>query len=54
MRRPRETLEVAPEVGSQELARRLHVRLRSLEGQWAATPYRGKTRLEWPEPLETD
>lgn len=44
---------VAPEVGSLELARRLHARLRSLAGQWAATPYRGEMTLEWPEPPST-
>jgi hypothetical protein len=44
---------VAPEVASLERAQRLHARLRSLEGQWAATPYRGEMTLEWPEPSGT-
>lgn len=41
---------VAPEMGSLELAQRLHARLRCLAGRWAATPYRGAMTLEWPEP----
>jgi hypothetical protein len=44
---------VAPEVGSLEVAQRLHARLRSLAGQWAATPYRGEMTVEWPEPPVT-
>jgi hypothetical protein len=44
---------VAPEVDSPGLAWRLHSCLRSLAGQWAATPYRGEMTLEWPEPLNT-
>ena len=44
---------VAPEMGSLELAQRLHARLRSLSGRWAATPYRGEMTLEWPEPPGT-
>jgi hypothetical protein len=44
---------VAPEVGSMELAQRLHARVRSLAGHWAATPYRGEMTLEWPEPPST-
>jgi hypothetical protein len=44
---------VAPEVASLELAQRLQARLRSLAGQWTATPYRGEMTLEWPEPSGT-
>ena len=40
---------VVPDVASNALARRLHDRLRSLAGQWAATPYSGEMMLEWPE-----
>jgi hypothetical protein len=43
-------VRVTPERGSLDLAQRLHARLRSLAGQWAATPYRGEMTLEWPEP----
>ena len=44
---------VAPDVGSLDLAERLHARLRSLVGLWAATPYGGEMTLEWPEPPVT-
>jgi hypothetical protein len=44
---------VVPEMGSLELAQRLHARLRSLAGLWAATPYQGEMTLEWPEPPDT-
>ena len=43
---------VAPEVASPELAERLHARVRSLAGHWAATPYGGAMVLDWPEDRE--
>lgn len=46
-------VRVAPAVASVELAQRLQARLRSLAGQWAATPYRNEMTLEWPEPSGT-
>ena len=44
---------VAPAYASLELAHRLHTRLRSLAGHWAATPYGGHLRLDWPEDMPT-
>ena len=42
---------VAPEIGSPDLAERLHTRLRSLRGQWTATAYGGEMELDWPDEL---
>lgn len=42
---------VAPRVVSVELAERLHIRLRSLQGPWAATAYGGDMVLHWPDDL---
>lgn len=39
---------VAPAVASTDLAVRLHTRMRSLWGRWAATPYGGEMELAWP------
>jgi hypothetical protein len=33
----------------QDLAARVHERVRQLRGHWKATPFRGKMELEWPE-----
>lgn len=40
---------VAPAIGSVDLAERLHTRLHSFAGHWAATPYGGEMELAWPE-----
>jgi hypothetical protein len=40
---------VAPERSSIALAERLHARIRSLAGYWAATPYGGEMELHWPD-----
>ena len=32
-----------------DLPERVHERIRQLRGQWKATPYREKMKLEWPE-----
>lgn len=40
---------VAPELSSDEAARRIHERLRHLRGRWRATPYRGEMTLSWPD-----
>lgn len=40
---------MAPGVVSLDLAARLHARVRSLAGHWAATPYGAEMVLDWPE-----
>ncbi len=35
--------------GSQDLAARVHERVRQLRGHWKATPYGGQMELVWPE-----
>jgi hypothetical protein len=45
---------IAPEVSSMDLAERLDVRFRSLTGHWAATPYGGEMKLEWPAERRRD
>jgi hypothetical protein len=40
---------VSPPSGSQDLAARVHERVRQLRGHWKATPYAGRMELVWPE-----
>jgi hypothetical protein len=42
--------QVAPQVASDDLAARIHERLRRLRGHWKATPYGGNMCLTWPDP----
>jgi hypothetical protein len=35
--------------GSQDLAARVHERIRQLRGHWKATPFGGQMELVWPE-----
>lgn len=39
---------IAPELATADLAARLHERMRSLTGHWAATPYGQEMVLSWP------
>lgn len=39
----------SPMSGSQDLAARVHERVRQLRGHWKATPYGGQMELVWPE-----
>ena len=41
---------VAPEIASQDLADRLHVRMRALTGRWRSTRYGDAMELHWPPP----
>ena len=41
--------EIAPAHAGQDLAARLHERVRRLRGHWKSTPYGGEMRLVWPE-----
>ena len=40
--------------GSQDLAARVHERVRQLRGHWKATPYGGQMDLVWPESANRD
>jgi hypothetical protein len=40
---------VSPASASQDLAKRVHERVRQLRGHWKATPYGGEMELVWPE-----
>jgi hypothetical protein len=39
----------SPTSGVQDLAARVHERVRQLRGLWKATPYGGRLELVWPE-----
>ena len=41
--------EVSETTGSQDLAARVHERIRRLRGHWKATPCGGQMELVWPE-----
>ena len=41
--------KLSPASGSQNLAERVHERIRQLRGHWRATPYGGEMELVWPE-----
>jgi hypothetical protein len=45
---------VASPSGKQDLAERVHERIRRLRGHWKATPYGGEMTLEWPESVPAD
>lgn len=40
---------LAPMIGTQNLAARVHERVRQLRGLWKATPFGGQMELTWPE-----
>jgi hypothetical protein len=41
--------EISPTSDSQDLAARVHERVRRIRGHWKATPYGGEMELDWPE-----
>lgn len=41
--------DVSAKRGMQDLAARVHERIRRLRGHWKATPYGGQMELVWPE-----
>ncbi len=41
--------ELSSATGSQDLALRVHERVRQLRGNWKSTPYGGQLELVWPE-----
>jgi hypothetical protein len=41
--------EISAKRGMQDLAARVHERIRRLRGRWKATPYGGEMELVWPD-----